>query len=47
MPITPPLYGKEFERLLTDEEIVKAIERRLIVLDKPDVYLKERRHDLI
>ena len=34
-------------RLLKDSEIIDAIKRKLIVLDDPDVYLKERRDDLI
>jgi len=37
----------EFQRLLKDSEIAKAIETRHILIDDPDVYLKQRRKDLI
>jgi len=35
------------QRLLNDREIVEAIEKKLIIIEDPDVYLGQRRDDLI
>lgn len=45
-PVTPH-FSHALRRLLNDNEIERAIKQGLILLDKPEVYLEQRRNDLI